>query len=88
LFQPWKDCPLVDFHRPQSDVKCLWNKGPAIWFPKVGLGTAATLMRCGGQADAYRDAARLSRCAQRIDLYDARHYPREGGREVECKKAE
>jgi hypothetical protein len=43
LLQPWKDRPLFDFFTAPSDVKCLWNKGPAIWFPKVGPGTAATL---------------------------------------------
>jgi hypothetical protein len=41
-FNPGRTVHFSTFHWPQSDVKCLWNKGPAIWFPKVGPGTAAT----------------------------------------------
>jgi hypothetical protein len=50
LLQPWKDPSRSPFATPR-EVKLLWNKAPAIWFPWLG--------RASCKADHFRAAPGL-----------------------------
>src|SRR5206468_4485184 len=73
-----------------KDVQSLWNKGPAIWFPRRA-GQAAEpdqLAAASGRTRIQKlNTANRGRCAARSDLQERAAGPARGGREVECQEA-
>jgi hypothetical protein len=86
LLQPWKDRPLLGFHCPR-DVECLWNKGPAIWFPRWA-GHSCNAQHTTETGLMHFGALHAEGVAPKPEICMTRRYPREGGREVECKETE
>ena len=90
LLQPWKDrVACVGLTAPR-DVKPIWNKGPAIWFPRLGRA------RCKLHDAAQRAGLfcmrsgppRVRAVAPESEICMTRaEDPREGGRGVECQEA-
>jgi hypothetical protein len=65
-----------------------WNKARRIWFPRwAGQAAKLSFSSCGALGTCSNSGRRQRRrCTASWDLYDARQYPREGGRGLSAKK--